>query len=417
MKALAGFFSLCVPAICASLALQDVTVIDVAASAARPHMTVIVQGDRITAVGPVSSTAIPKDAQIVSGRERFLIPGLWDMDVHLWYKQNQLPVYLAFGVTGVQDMGSDYPRLVAWRDAIETGKAIGPHIITSGPPVTGFPGDDDKLPVLLARNPAEAREAFDQLWDLDVDFLRVLPELSRDAYFALAEQARHWGLRLVGQVPPGVTAREAIEARQRNFEHLFGISKAVATDQEAVDFFERCALREVTLSPNLVFWRRAAHLDDSKLRNDTRLRYVPEAIRRSWPEMISESADASPEQVETMYHLVSLMTRTNVDVLAGTDTGEPYTIPGATLHDELEELVAAGMEPHQALRAATLAPARFLGWDEAMGTIEKGKVADLVLLNANPLQDIRNTRRIEAVVSRGKYYSRKNLDAILAAVK
>ncbi|MGD1095726.1 MAG: amidohydrolase family protein, partial [Bryobacteraceae bacterium] len=243
------------------------------------------------------------------------------------------------------------------------------------------------------------------------------PELSRDAYFALAEQARHWGLRLVGQVPPGVTAREAIEARQRNFEHLFGISKAVATDQEAVDFFERCALREVTLSPNLVFWRRAAHLDDSKLRNDTRLRYVPEAIRRSWPEMISESADASPEQVETMYHLVSLMTRTNVDVLAGTDTGEPYTIPGATLHDELEELVAAGMEPHQALRAATLAPARFLGWDEAMGTIEKGKVADLVLLNANPLQDIRNTRRIEAVVSRGKYYSRKNLDAILAAVK
>jgi imidazolonepropionase-like amidohydrolase len=106
-----------------------------------------------------------------------------------------------------------------------------------------------------------------------------------------------------------------------------------------------------------------------------------------------------------------------VEVLAGTGTGDPYTIPGATLHDELEQLVAAGMEPHQALRAATLAPARFLGWDEAMGAIEKGKVADLVLLNANPLLDIRNTRRIEAVVSRGKFYSRKNLDAILAAVK
>jgi imidazolonepropionase-like amidohydrolase len=176
-------------------------------------------------------------------------------------------------------------------------------------------------------------------------------------------------------------------------------------------------LREVSLSPNLVAWRRMARLDDERLRSDSRLRYVPEAIRKSWPEMSSEDPDATPQQVETIYHMVSLMTRTNVEVLAATDTGDPYTIPGATLHDELEQLVAAGMEPHQALRAATLAPARFLGWDEAMGTIEKGKVADLVLLNANPLEDIKNTRRIEAVVSRGKYYSRKNLDAILSAVR
>ncbi len=299
-------------------------------------------------------------------------------------------------------MGSDFPRLVAWRNAIESGKAVGPHIVTSGPPVAEFSAFDEKLPVLLAHNAAEARQAFDQLWDLDVDFLTVLPQLSHDAYLAFAEQARHWGLRLVGPVPSSVTVWEAIDARHKSLEHMAGIPKAVATDREAIDFFERCALRDVSLAPILVSWRRMAHVDDTKLKNDARLRYVPEAIRKTWPDVISENPEATEEQVDAIYHLVSLTTRTGVEVLAGSGTGDPYTIPGATLHDELEQLVAAGLEPHQALRAATLAPARFLGWDEAMGTIEKGKVADLVLLNANPLLDIE-----EHAEDRGRGFSRQ----------
>jgi imidazolonepropionase-like amidohydrolase len=366
---------------------------------------------------------------VVSGKGKFLIPGLWDMHVHLWYEQNQLPVYLAFGVTGVQDMGSTFYRVARWRAEIVEGKADGPHVVTCGPPVVEKPTGDPKLPGIVATTPDEARRAFDQLWDMDVDFIKVLSGLSRDAYFALAEQARHWDVRMAGHVPRAVTAWEAIDARQGSLEHLFGVQGAVLTDnaldeKKAVAFFERAALFGVRQAPTLLLWRRMGHIDDEKLKTDTRLKYVPEAIRKTWPDAGAEARDWSlagrtqwQVQVDRIYRLVALAKRTKVELLAGTDTGDPYTIPGASLHDELDELVRAGLTPREALEAATVAPARFLGWDEAMGTVEKGKVADLVLLDADPLDDIRNTRKIAAVFARGKHYSRKDLDAILAAVK
>jgi len=404
-------------------------VVDVTTGTGRPHMTLVIDQDRIRTMGPAASTKVPPGATIVSGQGKFLIPGLWDMHVHLWYEQNQLPVYLAFGITGVQDMGSTFERVAKWRAAIVEGKAPGPHVVTCGPPVVEKPTGDDKLPGIIATTPEEARKAFDQLWDMDVDFIKVLSGLSRDAYFALAEQARHWDIRLVGHVPRAVTAAEALDARQRSMEHLFGVQAAVMTDgaldeKKAVDFFERSAQQGTRQAPTLLLWRRMGHLDDEKLKADPRLKYVPEAIRKSWPDPGAESKDWSAdqraqwkEQVARIYRLVALAKRTKVELLAGTDTGDPYTIPGASLHDEIEELVRAGLTPREALESATLAPARFLGWDGAMGTIVQGKVADLVLLDADPMDDIRNTRHIAAVFSRGKYYSRKDLDGILAAVK
>jgi imidazolonepropionase-like amidohydrolase len=394
------------------IAIVDVTVVDILTAALRTHQTVVISDDRITSIG----TKAPAVARVVNGRGKFLIPGLWDMHVHLWYAQNQLPTFIAFGVTGVRDMGSDFKRTSAWRDAIEHGTAVGPHILTSGPPVDGRPSDNDKLPVIVAQNAKEARAAFDTLWDMNVDFIKVLSGLSRESYLALAEQARHWHVPLEGHIPTAVSAWDAIEARQRSIEHLFGVMKSVSTDEEAIDFFEQCAVRGVAISPSLVLWQRMAHQADERLKSDARLKYVPESIRKSWPELKDdEDGAAIRKQIDRIYRLVSLATRTKIVVLAGTDTGDPYTIPGATLHDELEQLVAAGMTPHQALEAATIEPARFLEWDEQMGTVEKGKVADLVMLDANPLEDIRNTRKIAAVFARGRYFSRRDLDALLAS--
>lgn len=404
--------ALCCPLFAAKapIAIVDVTVVDVQTAALRPHQTVVLRDDRIASIGGRA----PAGARIVSGRGKFLIPGLWDMHVHLWYAQNQLPTFIAFGVTGVQDMGSDFKRTSAWRDAIEKGDAVGPHIITPGSPVDGRASDDDKLPVIVAKNATEARAAFDKLWDMNVDFIKVLSGLSRESYLALAEQARHWHMRLEGHIPTAVSAWEAIEARQRSIEHLFGVMKSVSTDDEAIDFFEKCAVRDIAISPTLVLWKRMAHSDDERLRIDVNLKYVPDSIRKSWPELKDDDTGAAiRKQIDRIYRLVSLAKRTKVEVLAGTDTGDPYTIPGATLHDELEQLVSAGMSPHQALEAATITPARFLEWDEQMGTIETGKLADLVMLDANPLEDIRNTRRIAAVFARGRYFSRKDLDALL----
>jgi imidazolonepropionase-like amidohydrolase len=394
----------------AGTAIQDVTVIDVAAGTARPHMTVVVDEGKISRVGAAASIALPAGTQIVSGKDKFLIPGLWDMHVHLYYKQ-YLPLFVAFGVTGVQDMGSDFSKVSEWRDEIEKGSAIGPHILTSGPPVDGGASNDPKLPVLVARTADQARVAFDQLYKMDVDFIKVLSRLPRDAYFALAEQARHWDLRMVGHIPANVTAQEAVEARQRSLEHMFGITKSVSSEEEALKFFERCTLTGTRVSPTLVLWLRMSHIDDTRLMSDPRLQTIPASIRDSWPDVSDEPS--LKVQVWKIYRLVALAKRAKTEILAGTDTGDPYVAPGAALHDELEQLVEAGLTPREALEAATLAPARFFEAEKQMGSVEKGKLADMVLLNGNPLEDIRNVGKVQAVFTHGRYYARKDLDRIL----
>ncbi len=397
-----------------STAIEDVSIVDVLTAAIHAHQTVVIAGDRIVSIGGTA----PAGARVINGRGKFLIPGLWDMHVHLWYKENQLPTYIAFGVTGVRDMGSDFERTSAWRAAIERGEAIGPHIVTSGPVVDGAPSDNDKLPVIVARDAPEARRAFDRLWNMNVDFIRVSSALPFDSYTAIAELARHWHVPIEGQIPTNVPALQAIEARQASIEHLEGVTHAASTDAEAIEFFEDCAVHDVSITPTLVLWQRMAHQGDDGLKSDPRLKFVAASIRETWPAL---GADNDTREVrkrrDAIYRLVSLATRTKVEVLAGTDTGDPYTIPGATLDDELEQLVEAGLTPHQALKSATIEPARFLGWDEKMGTIEKGKVADLVLLGGNPLADFRNTGKVEGVFAQGRYYSRGDLDLILAGEK
>jgi len=374
------------------LVIQDVTVIDVAAGAAQSHRTVVIDGELISLVAPSAGASIPKGARIVSGSGKFLMPGLWDMRVHLApipnagdqnpNGANPLPLFLASGVTGVQDVGSDFKQVSAWRDAIRAGNAAGPQVLTSGPAVTGDSASEDGSPVIVARNPAEARKAFDQLWDMNVDLVSVLPGLSPDSYFAIAEQARHWDLRVVGDLPGSISALNVFQSRQQTLDHLSGLLATVSNEPEAIDFFDRCALMGIRMLPVLGHWRRMADDGDEKSKN----------------------------QIERIYRLVSLMTRTKVEILAGSDAGESGARPGTSLHDELEQLVAAGLAPHQALQAATLAPVRLIGWQDSLGTIEPGKVADLVLLNADPLADVKNTRKIAGVFARGRYFSRKDLD-------
>jgi imidazolonepropionase-like amidohydrolase len=406
-----AFLTGALPLAAASIAIQDVSVIDVASGTARPHMTVVIDDGKISRVGLASSIQLPAATRIVSGKNKFLIPGLWDMHVHLYYKQ-YLPLFVAFGVTGVQDMGSNFSQVRAWRDEIEKGSAIGPRILTSGPPVDGGSSDDPKLPLLVARTADQARQAFDQLYKMDVDFIKVLSRLPRDAYFALAEQARHWDLRMVGHIPSNVTAQEAVEARQKSLEHMFGITKSVANEEQAAKFFEHCTLTGTRVSPTLVLWLRMSHIDDTRLMNDPQLQIVPASIRSTWPD-VSDDPTSLKIQVWRIYRLVALAKRAKTEILAGTDTGDPYVIPGAALHDELEQLVHAGLTPRDALEAATLAPARFFEAETTMGAIEKSKLADMVLLDANPLDDIRNVRKVQGVFTHGRYYARKDLDAIL----
>jgi len=295
------------------------------------------------------------------------------MRVDLRQSEKQLPLFVAFGVTGVRDQGGDFDRVAAKRLEIDKGGSVGPRIVTSGPPVAGK-ASDTKTAVLVAGNPQQARQAFDQLWGLAVDFIQVLPDISRDAYIALAEQARHWHVRLDGEIPSGVSAWEAVDARQGIIEDLSVLS-ALPPDS-VTRFFERCAMMGTRISPVL---------------NPT-------------------GGDAAQ-----ISQLMSLAKRARVEILAGTGTGDSYARAGSSLHDQLSRLVAAGLAPRDALEAATLAPVRLLGWESVMGSVERGKTADLVLVDGNPLEDIGNMLRIAGVFAKGRYYSRSDLDTILAA--
>lgn len=431
--------------------IRNANIVDVKSGEILTRRSILIHGDRIQLIAP----SIPaRRAEIVDARGKYVIPGLWDMHVHLWYKQNQFPMFLAWGITGVRDMGSNLDQVKRWRGEIKSGALLGPHIETCGPPVDGAPSDDAKLPITLVRTPAEARTAYDHLeQDLNVDFIKVLSRLPRDAYFALVERARKWGLPVAGHVPDSVTIDEAITARQNSMEHLMGMLLACSSDEQKIrplralaieqkdgkalagyaervlvtfdptkasNLFERMARYSSYQVPTLVMLRRSTYLDADELVRDPRLKYIPSAIRKDWDDPREEKKKIPEatlalvgQQYERLNWVVEQMQRQGVPIMAGTDTGDPYTFPGYDLHRELQLLVKAGLTPAQALRSATLTPAEYLEADESLGSVAQGKMADLVLLEADPLKDIRNTQKISAVVLAGKYLSRAKLDSML----
>ncbi len=430
----------------APLLIRDVTVIDATGAPARPHMSVLVTGQKITAIGPASSVAVPKGVAVLNGRGKFLIPGLWDMHVHLWEKQPLFPLYIANGITGIRDMGSDFTQTAQWRKQIAAGKVTGPKIITSGPAVMGPNLSSGKLTVLRVNTPPEGENAANHLDNQDVDFINVLSNIPHDAYISLAHRARILRLPFVGHIPDSVTMEEAIDARQRSMEHLFGLLLACSSEEselrrypseataeklyetydarKAQTLFERLARFEVWQVPTLTLRQRMDLIGIDRLTNDQRLKYIPASIRKTWDDARDDLNKASPKALEAgrrdfakCLELVAAMHRAGVPMLAGTDTGDPYVLPGFALHDELALLVRAGMTPLEAIQSATLNPARFLGLEATQGTIQKGKIADLILLNANPLNDIQNTQKIDAVILKGRLLTRHDLSNLLVAVK
>lgn len=399
-------------ALCASVAysdllIRDVNIIDVETGTTLANRSILIHEDHIAAIG--TDLQAPK-AQIIEGAGRFVIPGLWDMHVHL-VDRDQLPAYCAYGITGVRDMGSNLDRVKTWRAEIQNGSLLGPHVETCGPAVDGFPAEDPKLPVSMVRSPNEARSTFDRLDNQSVDFIGILPRLPRDAYFALIERARKWYSYVAGPVPATVTVLEAIDARQKSIDQMFGILLACSTEERRFSELRALALdrrdwegfHDVELAAADTFnTAKADELFHRMATFDTRS--VPMLITlRTTP----WAAGLYPKLTE----LLLQMHRDGVGIMAGTDAGIAGHA-GEALHQELELLVAAGMTPLQALRAATIEPAKYLDALASLGAVSHGKIADLVLLDANPLADIRNTRKIYAVINSGKYLNKSRIASI-----
>ena len=449
------------------LILTHVTVIDVTGSPAKPDMSVMIRNHRIAAIGRTSSVVPPKDSEIVDATGKFLIPGLWDMHVHTGRKDIFFLLYIANGVTGVRDMGGDiedpsgelsslsgrYIQLSLWRAAIEEGSLLGPRLVIAGFLIDGFkwPGN------IAATNAEEGRQAVDVLKKTGVDFVKVKSFLSKDTFLAIAAEARRQHMVLAGHVPDAVRVAEASNAGQKSIEHLTGIAVGCSAierqliDEKAQAFAARDRARYASIEPRaaatfdptiatalfsrfvtngtwqvptLVELRRNALGDDStnpgqnSPEDEPLWAYLPEPLRDWWSKNRSAAAPSGGQELfASELSLTEKMHKSGVLFLAGTDTPNPSILPGFALHDELKLLVSAGFSPMEALQTATLNPARYLGKEKDLGTIETGKLADLVLLDANPLDDISNTGKIRAVVVDGRYLNRETLDAMLASAQ
>jgi amidohydrolase family protein len=434
--------------------ISHVTVIDTATGNEAQDRTVVISADRISEVRASKGTKTLAGAKIVDGTGKYLIPGLWDMHVHAVRAERigtMLPMFVANGVLGIRDMGTDMKLadVEVLRKHITSGLRIAPRIISTGQILDGrLPPPSRTFAVI--KTPAEGRAAVQSLKAGGADFVKVYTWLPRDAYLAIAEEAKKQGLPFVGHVPMSVTAVEASAAGQKSIEHLNGIdlvcsaresdirntllkqdgemgdavgqnviieASASYSDDKGAKVFATLAQNHTWQIPTFVAFLQDAEFNNSRVTDDPRLKYIPPSIRKQWCDYAQHHAGPTPWDKVFERHLAILgaMHRAGVPIMAGTDSawGVPFTYAGFSLQDELALLVRAGLTPAEVLEAATIDPARFLGTERDLGSVEKGKIADLLLLDADPLQDIHNTTRISGVFLSGRYLDRAALDKLL----
>jgi imidazolonepropionase-like amidohydrolase len=421
------------------VAITNVSVIDANDSMPRAGQTVIIRGNRIVAVGAARGIRVSRDAQIIDGRRRFLIPGLWDMHVHTAVigGRHVLGLYIANGVTAVRDMAGSWDTLTTWRRQIAEGRLVGPRLLASGPYLEG---GDIPIPHLLARTPDEARAAVDSLVAMGVDLVKVHSRLTPGTFFAIARRARERGVAFAGHVPRAVGAAAASDSGQRSIEHMLAVpipctpAESIALEprfavqgalgrcssEDLAPLYAKFVRNETWITPTLTAAYEIAIWPNRDLPGDTLARHVPSALRAYVAEIFPMPKDVPPNADVVGRAIfgkrltqVSAMRRAGVRILTGTDAPLRNSPPGFGLHEELTLLARGGLSPFEIIRAATFEPAAFFKMLDSAGTIAPGKLADLVLLDANPLEDIRNTRRIHTVFANGRVFGSRQRASLL----
>ncbi|HEY0482376.1 MAG TPA: amidohydrolase family protein [Kofleriaceae bacterium] len=424
------------------LVITDVSVVPMASDGVLPHHTVVVRGDRIIAVAPSASLPVPAGTTAIDGTGKWLMPGLADMHVHA-FRDDDLTLFLAAGVTTIRNMFGSEQHL-AWRSDIAHGTRLGPTIVTAGPIIDGDPPVWPGSTVLV--DPADADKVVAAQKAAGYDFLKSYSRLSRPAYEALAAAGKRAGMAVAGHVPEAVGLDGALAAHQRSIEHLDGYLLAMVAEGVPLPESRPARLRATlaaldpsrlpgavarTLAagtwncPTLVVLDRFAALDDvaALRRRVAWLDKVPPAIVAMWdPKQDFRLQSYTAEDFQTLRaanaqraRVFAALAAANAPILVGTDTGNPFVIPGAALHEEIELMVAAGMPRPRVLRAATADAARYLGAPHEAGVVEVGARADLVLVATDPL-----TAPLPAVpdgvLVRGRWLPRADLEARLADI-
>jgi imidazolonepropionase-like amidohydrolase len=442
----------------AAIVIEHINVIDTKTGEVKRDCDVVLRGDRIASVGSMADSVKKEGAQVFNASGKYLIPGLWDMHVHI-ASPEYLPLFILNGVTGVREMHAFFPeQIFQYRRDTASGKRFGPHIVAAGALIDGdkpfWPGS------VVARNAKEGEEAVRSLKKKGADFIKVYSKLTPEAYAAIAKECRAQGMVFAGHVPESISARDAAWAGQHSVEHLYGILLACSDQEDALrkDVMQamakgdngtlRAAMmraqekaidsynpskakalfalfveKETWQDPTLVVLRNIGMLNDPSITGDARLKYLSPFVKSFWNPKGQAGRFPAERQasLQRIYRrdlqLIRDMRAAGVKFLAGTDTTNPYCMPGFSLHDELALLVSAGFSPLEALQGATYQAALCLGLLDRYGTVSPGKAADLVVLDANPLEDIHNSTKIHAVILNGKVLHRSEVDRRLAAIE
>ncbi|HJQ31562.1 MAG TPA: amidohydrolase family protein [Pyrinomonadaceae bacterium] len=419
MAALAALAERLSPARKGALVVTNATLIDGTGRAPIGDAAVVIENGRITAAGPRAGVKIPKGAQVLDAGGGYVMPGLWDMHAH--FEQVEWgPAYLAAGVTTVRDVGNEFEFITAVRDAIKTGRGLGPRILLAGVVDGRSPL---ALGVNLAATPEEGRAVVRRYHDAGFEQIKIYSSLKLDVLKAVCAEAHALGMTVTGHVPQGMDAFEAVEAGMDQINHAQYLTPVMIDDpdrgkvprrpptarkldpdspaaQAAIRFFKS---HGTVFDPTLSIFEWILHPADVPFAQ------IEPGAAKLPPELVgpinntgvpAASAPTARATIENFSAAVSALHRAGLPIVAGTD----QVVPGHSLHRELELYVEAGFTPLEAIQAATIVPARVMKLDKELGTIEPGKLADLIILDANPLEDIHNTRRVRKVVSGGRVF-------------
>ena len=430
--------------------ITNVTVIDVESGAKLDNRNVALEGDRIVKI--YDSNVTPTDSvKVIDGTGKFLIPGLSDMHTHyFWNYVVSNPLLIANGITHIREMWGEMNTINSIRQQTQSGQMLAPDVYSSGSIIDGTP------PIWPTStgvgSPEEAVKAVDGQIQSGVDFIKVYSRLPRETYLAIANHTKEKGIPFAGHIPSDVSIWEAMEAGQKSSEHLYRMLEVSNSDQVKmnellqkspfgmeltnflVDHFNESrfdslatvlAQSDMWLSPTLTVLRSIANLNNADYLNDERLQYLPQFMTASWDPTkdfrfrgrTQEFYAAGLKKYQLQLSLMGKLAQKGVKIIAGTDYPNPYCFPGFSLHDELQLMVEGGMTNLQALQAATINAAIFTGREDEFGSIQEGKLASLILLNEDPLENINNTRSIESVFLRGQYHDREALNRLLEQAK
>ncbi len=449
--------------------IENITVID-PIYGLKENQTVVIKNGKIHRVVPTEELLLSRDNRIVDGTEKYLIPGLWDAHVHFSFMEELAPsmldLFLVHGVTSVRDTGGDITFVNQWKQKSLDNPTGAPRVMVAGPLLDGLPnvydGSDPGHPPLSVGlgTVEDVQHQIQQLNSLGVDLLKAYEMLSPEQFTTVTEMARNNGLKVTGHVPLSMDVISASNAGLNSMEHMRNLELSCASnadelleqrrkmlfsgredkggvlrsrihqaqrqiaienynEEKAIEVLDVLATNETWQIPTLTLSTSFTERPFTRPDVQQSFSYLPQSIEEEWKSNITAFAATEVSAFQTEYagwlrNMVGKIHEKGIDIMAGTDCPIFFLTPGRSLHQELEVLVEAGLPPLEALKTATYNPAKYFDMENELGSIKENQWADLVILDANPLQNIANTQRINAVIKQGNYIDRSSLDEILA---